>query len=470
MDKIITGIVAAEVRGTDFFSELKRHPLVADVLVAEHSLHVSSTWRNLKDKIQTPYVLIYTGQGELSLGQYALERFAACCADSGAGMVYADYYEQKQGQTVAHPVIDYQWGSLRDDFNFGSLLFYRAAVLKQAIDNSGDYTYAALYDLRLLVSQKQELFHLPEYLYTRVAEDIRKSGEKIFDYVNPNNRHYQVEMEEVCVAHLKRVGAYLKPQFETVDFQTEEFPVEASVIIPVYNRVRTIREAVQSVLEQQTSFQFNVIVVDNYSTDGSYEILQSIDDARLLCLRPDRPDLGIGGCWNYGVMHEQCGKFAIQLDSDDLYDGQQVLQKIVEAFYAQKCAMVVGSYRLVNFDLEEIPPGVIDHREWTAENGRNNALRINGLGAPRAFFTPILRKLKLPNTSYGEDYALGLRVSRQYQIGRLYEPIYLCRRWEGNSDAALEVDKMNRHNWYKDKLRTLELRARSAQVAAEGEK
>jgi glycosyltransferase involved in cell wall biosynthesis len=312
------------------------------------------------------------------------------------------------------------------------------------------------------VSQHAKLFRMPEFLYTEVETDTRRSGEKQFDYVDPRNREVQIEMEKACTQHLKDIGGWLKPEFLPVDFAEDDFPVEASVIIPVRNRARTIEDAIRSVFSQQTSFKFNLLVVDNHSTDGTTEILKQLakEDTRLIHILPERNDLGIGGCWTTAIMDSRCGKFAVQLDSDDLYIDDHVLQKIVDTFYAEQCAMVVGSYQMVNFNLEEIPPGLIDHREWTPDNGRNNALRINGLGAPRAFYTPVLREIRIPNTSYGEDYAVGLRISRHYQIGRIYEPLYLCRRWEDNSDAALDVVKTNNHNLYKDKLRTMELLAR----------
>jgi hypothetical protein len=385
--------------------------------------------------------------------------------DTQAGMLYADHYQVVEGNRKSAPVIDYQKGSLRDDFDFGSVLFFDSVILKDAVSEmETNYQYAGLYDLRLRVSEKAELIHINEYLYSEVELDTRKSGEKQFDYVNPRNRAVQIEMEEVCIAYLKRVGGYLSPNFETITFETESsFPVEASVIIPVRNRICTIEDAIHSVLTQQTSFSYNLIIVDNHSTDGTSEIIAKYaDDKRVIHVIPDRNDLGIGGCWNVGVHHSQCGKFVVQLDSDDVYSGSDTLQKIVDAFYAQNCAMVVGTYRMTNFQMQEIPPGIIDHREWTPENGRNNALRINGLGAPRAFYTPILRNINLPNTSYGEDYALGLRISRTWQIGRIYDVLYLCRRWEDNSDASLDVIKMNGHNTYKDRIRTWELQARIA--------
>ena len=403
-------------------------------LIRTENIWSTKTLREIAGYASAHYTLIYTKTEELLLGMYALERFVAIADDTRSGMVYSDYYEQKEGKLNPHPVIDYQKGSLRDDFNFGSLLLYRSSTLT----------------------------HINEYLYTEVENDLRKSGDKMFDYVDPKNRSVQIEMEAACTDHLKMIGGYLPPHFKPVRFDEQTFQTEASVIIPVRNRVRTIEDAIRSVLRQEASFPFNLIIIDNHSTDGTSERIQTIaaTDPRIIHIQPERDDLGIGGCWNIGIHHSACGKFAIQLDSDDVYSDEHTLRKIVEAFYEQRCAMVVGTYRMTDFDMRTIPPGIIDHKEWTPENGRNNALRINGLGAPRAFYTPLLRKLNLPNTSYGEDYALGLRISREYPIGRIYDVLYLCRRWEDNSDASLDVVKMNNHNIYKDKIRTWELEAR----------
>jgi hypothetical protein len=439
----------------------------AKVLVLNGGLHATASWKSIIEQVSTDYTLIYTKEQALQLGQFALERLIQTSEDADAGMVYADYFEQKDGQLTPHPVIEYQEGSLRDDFNFGSLQLFKTEVLKKAVSNMNQmFQHAALYDLRLRVSQSKPIVHLPELVYTEVELDTRLSGEKLFDYVDPRNRERQIEMEMACTAHLKETGAYLEPRFRSIEFSGQTFPVEASVIIPVRNREKTIGDAIESVLNQKTGFEFNLIIVDNHSSDNTSNIIQKYThDTRVIHVIPERNDLGIGGCWNEGVAHAQCGKFAIQLDSDDLYIDDQVIEKIVEAFYEQNCAMVVGSYQMVNFKLEEIPPGLIDHREWTPENGRNNALRINGLGAPRAFYTPVLREVKVPNTSYGEDYALGLNISRHYQIGRIYDPLYLCRRWEDNSDTSLDISKMNAHNFYKDKIRALELKARQQYVA-----
>lgn len=422
----------------------------------------TGTIRQIASLSDTEYTLLYVKPDILRLGLFALNRILSVADDMQAGMVYADYYEWKEDVRVAHPVIDYQAGSIRDDFNFGSVMLYRSSALQQAAAAmKTTYHFAGLYDLRLKVSQIQPLVHINEYLYAEVEHDLRKSGEKQFDYVDPKNRAVQIEMETACTDHLKKIGGYLAPKFTSIDFSTPVFETEATVIIPVKNRVGTIEDAIRSVLKQQANFSFNLIVVDNHSTDGTSDIVRQYADDRLLIhLQPERDDLEIGGCWNMGVHYPACGKFAIQLDSDDVYSGEDTLQKIVDAFYAQQCGMVVGAYMMTDFDMKMIPPGVIDHREWTPENGRNNALRINGLGAPRAFYTPLLRAVNLPNVSYGEDYALGLRISRDYQIGRVYDVVYLCRRWEGNSDAALDVMKVNRYNIYKDRIRTWELEAR----------
>ena len=414
----------------------------------------------------TPFTLICTQVQDLEFGYMALERMCDYLSAPQCSMVYADHYKTIKGERTPHPVIDYQLGSVRDDFDFGSLLMFRTDYLKRAINEieaEKEYQHSALYALRLALSRYGELTHIREFLYTETEIDLRKSGEKQFDYVDPRNRQVQIEREEVFTRHLKKIGAYLKPGMMTVDLKEGEFSHEASIIIPVRNRARTINDAIRSVLEQETSFPFNLIIIDNHSTDETSEIIEQYkNDNRVIHLIPERTDLGIGGCWNLGINHPQCGRFAIQLDSDDLYSTPHTVQTIVDKFYKEQCAMVIGSYRMTDFTLQTLPPGVIDHKEWTDENGHNNALRINGLGAPRAFFTPLLRKIRVPNTSYGEDYALGLAFSRQYRIGRIYDVLYLCRRWEGNSDAALSIEKINQNNNYKDSLRTLEIKLRQA--------
>ena len=437
----------------------RSHSFTGVTILSGVSLRSTQTLRSIAEALSHKYVLIYTKDLPLEMGLFALDRFIAIAEDTKADMLYADHYEVVNGQRKKHPVIDCQKGALRDDFDFGSVLVFRSTSFRKAVRAmEGDYEWGALYDLRL---RMKKIIHVNEYLYTEIETDTRKSGEKQFDYVDPKNRAVQIEMEQICTAHLKRIGAYLEPKFKDVEF-VGDFPVTASVVIPVYNRVRTVKDAVESALAQQCEFPFNVIVVDNHSTDGTTELLEEIaaKDERLVHIVPAKYDLGIGGCWNLAVHSEKCGEFAVQLDSDDVYSGPDTLAKIVNAFREQNCAMVVGTYQMTNFDMQPIPPGIIDHREWTEENGRNNALRINGLGAPRAFWTPLLRLINLPNTSYGEDYALGLRISREYRIGRIYDVLYCCRRWEGNSDAALDIEKVNANNLYKDRIRTWELEAR----------
>jgi len=437
------------------------------------SLRATETLKSIAEAISEKYVLIYTKEQPLDMGMFALDRMLAIAEDTKADMLYADHYQaDEEGKSrKKHPLIDCQKGALRDDFDFGSVLVFRSSSFRRAVRSmTEDYRWGALYDLRL---RMKKIVHVNEYLYTEIETDNRKSGEKQFDYVDPRNREVQVEMEKVCTEHLKRIGAYLEPTFKEPDAEElgvtrlengmlEGCPVVASVVIPVYNRVRTVRDAVESALAQKCAFPFNVIVVDNHSNDGTTELLAEIaaEDDRLVHMIPAKYDLGIGGCWNLAVHSEHCGEYAVQLDSDDVYSGPDTLSRIVAAFREQKCAMVVGTYQMTDFNMNPIPPGIIDHREWTEDNGRNNALRINGLGAPRAFWTPLLRRINLPNTSYGEDYALGLRISREYRIGRIYDVLYCCRRWEGNSDAALEIEKINANNLYKDRIRTWELEAR----------
>ena len=427
------------------------------------SLRSTETLRSIAEAVSEKYMLIYTKDMPLEMGMFALDRILCIAEDTGADMLYADHYKMIDGQRKKHPLIAFQKGALRDDFDFGSVLVFKSSSFRRAVRAmETDYEFGALYDLRL---RMKNIVHVNEYLYTEIETDNRKSGEKQFDYVDPRNRAVQIEMEKVCTEHLKRIGAWLEPKFREPDineFAGTPFEVTATVVIPVFNRVRTVKDAVESALSQKCDFPYSVIVVDNHSTDGTTELLNEIAaaDERLVHIIPAKHDLGIGGCWNLAVHHELCGEYAVQLDSDDVYSGPDTLQKIVDAFREQKCAMVVGTYQMTDFDMNPIPPGIIDHREWTEDNGRNNALRINGLGAPRAFWTPLLRTINLPNTSYGEDYALGLRISREYRIGRIYDVLYCCRRWEGNSDAALDIDRVNANNQYKDRIRTWELEAR----------
>lgn len=424
------------------------------------ALSSTALFRDMAIRAEADYVL-YIGKEEVDVDIDKIQEFCSSIPQE-ASMAYAHYNKSVGGVEVAAPTIDYQAGSLRNDFDFGPVLLFRTAALKEYLkEQHEEYDYAGLYQLRLSLSRLGAIYHFCGYVCTEHERDNRQSGEKQFDYVNPAQRNVQIEMELVCIHHLKQVGAWLPPcKYRKIDLSTGEFPVEASVVIPVLNRESTIADAIKSVLGQQTSFKFNILVVDNHSTDRTGEIIDSFADERVLHIIPESHSLGIGGCWNLAVQSEFCGRFAVQLDSDDIYSSEHTLQRIVVEFYRQQCAMIVGTYRICDFELNTLPPGVIDHREWSEENGRNNALRINGLGAPRAFFTPVIREVGFPNVSYGEDYAVGLQISRNYRIGRIYDVLYLCRRWGGNSDAALSHEKVNANNLYKDTLRTAEYEAR----------
>ena len=457
-------------------SQLRNSKTVQNITQLESGLMSSNALMQVAENAKADYVLLLTKPVKVVLGQEALDRMLRVASDSNAAMVYSDYISKKEvdGKVVneKHPVIDYFAGSIRDDFDFGSLWLFKTSLLHTFAMQAGehDYQFAGLYALRLFLSRKGQLFHINECLYTEAETDLRASGVKQFDYVNPRNREVQIEMEHAATAHLAEIGAKIDPSFyRRPDFNEQDFDIEASVVIPVYNREKTILDAVNSALGQKANFKFNVIVVDNHSTDKTTELLDGMHDERLIHIIPERHDLGIGGCWNVAINDDRCGRFAVQLDSDDLYSSPKTLQQIVDAFYKQNAAMVVGSYRMCDFELNTLPPGLIDHKEWTDENGPNNALRINGLGAPRAFFTPLLRQIQFPNTSYGEDYALGLIFSRHYRIGRIYTELYLCRRWGGNSDAALSIDKINANNLYKDRLRTLEIAARQQMLQGKQE-
>ena len=457
-------------------SQLRNSKTVQNITQLESGLMSSNALMQVAENAKADYVLLLTKPVKVVLGQGALDRMLRVASDSNAAMVYSDYISKKEvdGKVVneKHPVIDYFAGSIRDDFDFGSLWLFKTSLLHTFAMQAGehDYQFAGLYALRLFLSRKGQLFHINECLYTEAETDLRASGVKQFDYVNPRNREVQIEMEHASTAHLAEIGAKIDPSFyRRPDFNEQDFDIEASVVIPVYNREKTILDAVNSALGQKANFKFNVIVVDNHSTDKTTELLDGMHDERLIHIIPERHDLGIGGCWNVAINDDRCGRFAVQLDSDDLYSSPKTLQQIVDAFYKQNAAMVVGSYRMCDFELNTLPPGLIDHKEWTDENGPNNALRINGLGAPRAFFTPLLRQIQFPNTSYGEDYALGLIFSRHYRIGRIYTELYLCRRWGGNSDAALSIDKINANNLYKDRLRTLEIAARQQMLQGKQE-
>jgi len=423
----------------------------------------TETIKNIISNVASDFVLILFDDAEIEFQRSAPGRFIETAESTGAGIVYSDFYESINGNNTPHPLIDYLPGSLRDDFKFGPLLLLKTSVMKKAVQSTNKkYKYAGFYDLRLKISENNSLIRISENLYTIKKQENERNSEDQFDYLNPQNREVQSEMEDAVTEHLKRIGAYLKPEFKKVNLSDTQFEVEASVIIPVKNRESTIGDAIESAIKQKTNFLFNIIIVDNHSDDGTGEVIESFvkGDKRVIHLIPERNDLEIGGCWNEAVQNSLCGEFACQLDSDDLYKDENTLQKIIEVFKKEETAMVVGSYLLTDFNLKEIPPGIIDHREWTAENGHNNILRINGLGAPRAFYTPVLRETLIPNVSYGEDYAIGLAISRDYKISRIYEPIYFCRRWEGNSDAKLDITKINANNLYKDSLRTAELVAR----------
>ncbi len=430
-------------------------------IIYSNNLSGASTIRLLREKTKTEFIFLLLKDVMLMQGQNCLERFLEIAQNTEAGLVYSDFYENQSGKLIPHPLIDYQYGSLRDDFDFGKALFISTDMLKNYEPDKA-FNAAGFYDLRLFISRSSSIVRIPEFLYTVSGAPGKNKNDEHFDYVDPKNRSVQNEMEQAATNHLKKINAYLEPNFQFVSFDDYSFSFEASVIIPVKNRVKTIADAVNSVLNQKTNFSFNLIVIDNHSNDGTSDILKNISrkDERLIHLIPEQNDLGIGGCWNEALNHKNCGRFSVQLDSDDIYKDEKTLQKIIDTFNKEKCAMVIGSYIITDFNLNEIPPGLIDHREWTKKNGRNNALRINGLGAPRAYYTPVLRQIRVPNVSYGEDYAVGLAVSRNFLIGRIYEPIYICRRWDGNSDASLSIEKQNLNNIYKDRIRTFEILAR----------
>ena len=473
MNKDITCFIIEGDRNISeqIFSECGRIKQIYKIGINE--INSTSGIKTITKQSDTEFILLYIKPYPLQLGYKGIERMADYLAPQNSGMAYSDHYIIKENIRSPHPVIDYQEGSVRDDFDFGSLIMFRTDIFRKATEclkTQKDYMYSGLYALRLAVSRISKIVHIREFLYTEVEDDMRKSGEKQFDYVDPRNRAVQIEREEAFTYHLKKIGAFLPQRTKLINTNEGHFEYEASVIIPVRNRVKTIDDAIKSVLEQVTDFKFNIIIIDNHSTDGTTECIDRYkDNKKVIHLVPERTDLGIGGCWNLGIDHPECGRYAVQLDSDDLYSSPHTLQTIVDKFRTEKCAMVIGSYRMTNFSLETLPPGVIDHKEWTDENGHNNALRINGLGAPRAFYTPLLREIRVPNTSYGEDYALGLAFSRNYRIGRIYDVVYLCRRWEGNSDAALSIEKINQNNSYKDSLRTLEINMRQGLAKREAE-
>jgi hypothetical protein len=422
--------------------------------------------KRIIETASSKYLMVIDGSDRIEFIKSKIERFISTAENKNAGLVFSDYEFKANDKIISHPLVDRQLGSIRDDFDFGKCYLIDLDLAKRlvpeliSIENS--HHFSGLYELHLALSRSSQLIRIPEFLYTVHQKADSNTTNNIFDYVNPKNRQVQIEMEKVATHHLKKINAFIHSADKKSTVFEDKFKVEASIITPVKNRVNTIADAIKSALNQKTNFNFNVIVVDNHSDDGTFEKIKNIstDYKRVIHLIPQSKDLGIGGCWNEAVFHPQCGKFSVQLDSDDLYSDEYTLQKIVDKFYEEKCAMVIGSYNLTDFNLNEIPPGLIDHREWTDENGHNNALRINGLGAPRSFYTPIIREIKFPNVSYGEDYAVGLAVSRQYKIGRIYEPVYLCRRWEGNTDASLTITKRNANNFYKDSLRTEEIKIR----------
>jgi hypothetical protein len=433
-------------------------------VIHSNSLESCETIKLISQYSSTDYTILIKSDKAINPGQFCLDRFLQVVIDTNAALAYSDYYDEESGKLKAHPVIDYQEGSLRDDFDFGEILFLKTELIKKIVQSDeSDFKFAGIYNLRLKLSQEGSFVRIPEFLYTVEAEEIVGSEEKHFSYVDPKNREVQIEMEKAVTQHLMDVGAYVHPPFKEIDLSSvKDFEFEASVIIPVRNRTKTLGDAIESVLNQRTNFKFNLIIIDNHSTDGTTEIIKSFTqkDKRVIHLIPERKDLGIGGCWNHGIHYQLCGKFAVQLDSDDIYKDEHTLQTIVDVFHKEKCAMVIGSYQITDVNLNELPPGLIDHKEWTHDNGPNNALRINGLGAPRAFFTPLLREINIPNVSYGEDYSVGLAISRDYKIGRILHSVYMCRRWAGNSDAQLDIEKINANNVYKDRIRTFELLAR----------
>ena len=454
---------------------VKSNVIVANVPNSKHSphykylqtdsIHNTGIFRKLYNECDTEFILMLIGDVEISIDENALSRFIEVAKSGSAGLVYSNYYEVSDNSTINHPTIDYQTGSIRDDFEFGPMILLKKDSFKKFYNQNHDYNFAGFYSLRLSISEDHQIVRIPEYLYTASKLDLRKSGEKLFDYVDPHNRKVQIEMERAATFHLKQIGAYLLPTEKVTDLDSQEFKYEASVIIPVKNREKTIKDAVQSALKQTTDFSYNVIVVNNHSVDSTTRIVKDLakKENRIVHIIPESTVLGIGGCWNEAILNSLCGKFAVQLDSDDLYLNEHTLQKIVYKFYQERCAMIIGSYKLTDFDMKEIPPGIIDHKEWTDENGHNNALRINGLGAPRAFYTPVVRNIKFPNVSYGEDYAVTLAILREYKIGRIYEPLYVCRRWEGNTDANLNIKQQNENNYYKDSIRTAEILERQKQ-------
>ena len=457
---------------SDHFAKNHEAPENCSFVIVDH-LASTDTILSVEENTDADYVLLNLKPTPIVLGAYALERFLRVASDSDGAMVYSDHYCETNGTTVRHALIDYQQGSVREDFDFGQLILFKAELLHQYVAQLAhtDYQYAGFYDFRLFLSRNGGIFHINEYLYTEQGYYEQETDDAQFEYPNPLDPDVQMEMEKAVTAHLSAIGALVDTtNYQQPDFYEQDFDCEASVIIPVFNREETIADAIKSALGQKTFFKYNVIVVDNHSTDRTSEIIESLaTDKRLLHLVPERTDLCIGGCWNMAINDDRCGRFAVQLDSDDLYSSPHVLQKIVEAFHRQRAVMIIGSYRLCDFELNTLSPGLIDHREWTEENGCNNALRINELGAPCAFFTPLARQIQFPNTSYGEDYAIGLLLSRKYRIGRIYDELAVCRRRNDDMDAVLSPEKVNANNLYKDRLRTMEISARQQMLSGKAD-
>lgn len=442
--------------------------LVGNVTVVDGNMKASATLKQIAGQTSAKYTLLFLKGQYIQIGYLALQRMVQVADITRAAMTYADHYNiSADGKRTDAPTIDYQMGALRDDFNFGSVLLFRTDALKEAVVRmKADYQAAGFYDLRLKLAEKHQFSHINEYLYSEVELDTRKTGEKLFDYVDPRNRTSQIEMEQAVTEYLKEIGGYLKPEFEPIDIQAGHFPVEVSVMIPVRNRIRTIRDAIESAQNQRTTFDYNIFIIENgpecHSTDGTTEAIDEMaaNDGRIVHIVTPRRDLGVGGSWNLCAHDPRCGRFIVQLDSDDVYLDENTLQTYYDAFMEQKTGAIIGTYELTDINKNILPPGKIDHAEWTPENGRNNALRINGLGAPRGMYSPLLRDITMPNVNYGEDYAFMLALSRHYLIGRIYDPVYCCRRWDDNSDGDLSIEKENRNNTYKDRIRTWELMAR----------
>ena len=435
--------------------------------------------RHIAAEAKTPYTFLIT-KPDIEWVYRAQERMLQVLQMTHAKMVYADHFQRTANSDLPleAPVIDYQLGALRDDFDFGAVMLWDTNALQEAASHmTADYQYAGLYDLRLKASDNAQtpFVHIPEYLYYEIEHDNRKSGEKLFDYVDPRNRAVQIEMEQAVTEHLRTIHALITPaDIHPVEIEKDNFPVTASVIIPCKNRARTVRDAITSALSQQVTapYSFNVFIVDDNSTDGTQDIIRELlkanQNARkanpatpeLIYIAQDTTYHAIGGNWNKAIHDPRCGRYAIQLDSDDTYSSPHTVQTFINKFQEGNYALVIGTYQMTDIDGNILPPGIIDHREWTDHNGMNNALRINGLGAPRAFLTPLLRTINFPTTKYGEDYAVALRICREYPVGRIYDVVYNCRRWECNSDANCDIPTMNRNNWYKDRIRTWELQAR----------